>query len=185
MRLSLLFLLSLASCSHLTPAFPFSYKECQPVHEFACVNKEPLQRLWCEVHMDAAVTAVNLAAGHTIAARVPYAPGVSPVVVVSAKAFAKLSADPRTTVLGLTEQNHDEETQCLAITPIFLNDILLNDAWMSVWAQTTITHELIHALGGEHSGEGTISIMTPAVSDPLHSVQLSDRDKKTLRNHFN
>lgn len=188
MRFSLLFLVSLASTSclpYLTPSFVFIAKECRPVHEFACANESPVDQAWCETHVDAALAEINAAAGHTIAARVPYAPGVSPVIVAPAKAFEKVAkGEIKGFILGLTYMHHDEETMCLAVTPIFLNDMLVNDAWWMLWAQSVVTHEFVHALGGEHAGEGAVSIMTASVTDGMHSMHLSVRDQKTIESHF-
>ncbi len=187
MRLVLLALLLCASCAHkpLPPSFQFSAKQCEPVRDFACVASDPVELSWCQTHTDAALLEINAAAGRVVARRVPYGPGVSPLLVVSPKEINDIAkADHGVTILGITMVRRDDVTLCLGTTPIVFNSLMLTSDWFSPWSASIVLHELLHALGGEHSVDGAASVLTPNCADPLHSLHLSPRDKSTIGQRY-
>lgn len=187
MRLFIALLLLCASCAHkpLPPSFPFSSKQCEPVREFACVASNPSELSWCQTHTDAALAEINAAAGRVVARRVPYGPGVSPLLIISPKEVQDITKVPSgVVVLGVTMVRRDDATLCLGVTPIAFNSLMLTSDWFSPWSASIVLHELLHALGGEHSNEGAASVLTPNCADPLHSLHLSERDKSTVAEQY-
>lgn len=135
---------------------------------------------WCAEHLQKAIASINNATSHPI---LTYGGAIEATPEAVANAVAKGQIPVWTEelpvgVMGVT--NYRVTDDCLRLTLIRLSPQVVNGR-LTRWADTTLTHELLHAVGVAHAREGLYpTIMAEAPDQPNFSPVLTEGDRAAL-----
>jgi hypothetical protein len=173
------FLTLLSACAHEMPAPPTAFaRQCNLPTRIYCANGVGPTQDTCVQLVKASITEINASARRTLYTY-GESEGAIPVAFVPDLSDQMGAAGKGKRVLGVTLPILTP-SGCLYAAVIMLDSGLLL-GWDAPWAQTVTTHEMLHALGMDHTAAG---IMTPDVTDRAHTQHMSEEDGERLRANY-